>query len=494
MGGLEIPIGLPVLGAVVVMLMSRREAVAAWVGVVVASVTLVASIVPWVATIRDGGGYVARSDADWIRSLDVHWALGVDALSAPLVVLTALLSWCSMIALIRRAPQCGGRPGLVALVLVIEGASIGTFAALDLIVFFVFFELVLIPMWFVIANWGEEHDPLGRRRAATRFLVVTVTGSALMLVGFLLLHAQAGTFDLIELRSRSSSIDHGTQVLVAVLLMLGFGAKAPMWPLHFWLPDAHSKAPTVGSVLLAGVLLKLGTYGLLRLWYDVVPSGAVSVAPYLGALGVVGIIYGTLVCLAQTDLKRLIAYSSVGHMGFVLLAVSTMTSQGRLAANFANVAHGLITGLLFFVVGAVKDRLGTTDLAGIGRALYARAPHLAAVFAFAAVASLGLPGLAGFWGEMLSMLAAYSPADSLSRSTYLTFMALAGVGVVLTTAYFVVAIRRVCQGVADRDAVPDVGGDEWVAWSPLLVSVVALGIFPVIMLWSAPTTVLAGGR
>jgi NADH-quinone oxidoreductase subunit M len=372
---------------------------------------------------------------------------------------------------------------------VIEAGSIGTFAALDTLVFFVFFELVLIPMWFVVADWGDPHDVPGRRRAATRFLVVTVTGSALVLLAFLLIRAEVGSFDLVAALELGSGMPHGTQVTVALLLMLGFGAKAPMWPLHFWLPDAHSMAPTVGSVLLAGVLLKLGTYGLLRFWYGVVPSGALDVAPYLGVLGVVGIVYGALACLAQTDLKRLIAYSSIGHMGFVLLAISTMTEQGFLGANFANVAHGLITGLLFFVVGAVKDRVGSSDFAAIGRALYSRGPKLGAIFGLAAMASLGLPGLAGFWGEMLALLAAFDPNPELARSTYLTLMVVAGVGVVLTTAYFVVAIRRVCQGVPDADALVDVGGDEWAAWSPLLALTVVLGFAPGLMLWSAAESV-----
>ncbi len=493
-GGLELLVGMPLLGAVAVLALARRDAAATWVGLGVASVTAVASAWPWVAALRDGSAYAVETDVAWIEPLGIRWHLGVDALSAPLVVMTALLSWCCLVALVRRAPECGFRPGLVALVLVIEAGSIGTFAALDLIVFFVFFELVLIPMWFVIADWGDVGDPAGRRQAATRFLVVTVIGSAVMLVAFLLLHAETGTFDLELLRARAGDIDHGTAVVIAALLALGFGAKMPMWPLHFWLPDAHSKAPTVGSVLLAGVLLKLGTYGLLRFWRDVVPDGAVPVAPYLGALGVVGIVYGALACLAQRDLKRLIAYSSIGHMGFVLLAISTLTPQGALAANFANVAHGLITGLLFFVVGAIKDRVGSTDLASVGRALYARAPRLAAVFAFAAFASLGLPGLAGFWGEMLAMLSAYAPNPALPRETYLVLMAVAGLGAVLTAVYFVVAVRRVCQGTADRDAVPDVGTDEWVSWAPLVALTVALGLFPALMLWSAAPQVLAGGR
>jgi NADH-quinone oxidoreductase subunit M len=375
-------------------------------------------------------------------------------------------------------------------VLVITAGSIGTFAALDTFVFFVFFELVLIPMWFVIADWGDPHDPVGRRRAATRFLVVTVTGSALMLLAFLLVRAEVGSFDLVAALEEGPSMGHGTQVTAALLLMLGLGAKAPLWPLHFWLPDAHSQAPTVGSVLLAGVLLKLGTYGLLRFWYGVVPDGALELAPYLGLLGVVGIVYGALACLAQTDLKRLIAYSSIGHMGFVLLAASTMTEQGLLAANFANVAHGLITGLLFFVVGALKDRVGSTEFEALGRALYARGPKLGAVFGLAAIASLGLPGLAGFWGEMLALVAAFDPNPALARSAYLALMVGAGVGVVLTTVYFVVTIRRVCQGVPDPDAVADVEADEWVAWSPLLALTLVLGLAPGLMLWPAAESVM----
>jgi NADH-quinone oxidoreductase subunit M len=485
LGGLEVMLALPALGAVAAAVMPGGSKRVTWFALAVSSVVLAWSVGVWVSVANQGGGYHFESSGSWIDPLGVGWRLGVDGLSAPLIVLTALLTWSCLVALLLRAPSCGGRRGLVALILLIEAGSIGTFAALDLVLFFVFFEVVLIPMWFVIADWGDEHDVVGRRRAATRFLVVTVIGSAVMLVAFLLIHASTGTFDIAVLSTVGDQIGHNRQVLIAALLMVGLGAKVPVWPLHFWLPDAHSTAPTVGSVLLAGVLLKLGTYGLLRFWYDVVPSGAVEVAPYLGALGVIGIIYGSLACLAQDDLKRLIAYSSIGHMGFVALAISTMTPQGMAAANFANVAHGAITGLLFFLVGALKDRVGTTKFTGLGRGLYARSPRLAGVFAVAAMASLGLPGLAGFWGEMLAMASAYSPHPDLPLGTFRVFMVLAGVGAVLTTVYFVAAVRRLCQGSADLDATADVHADEWVAWTPLLALTVALGLFPMLMLWSA---------
>jgi NADH-quinone oxidoreductase subunit M len=380
-------------------------------------------------------------------------------------------------------PEPGRPRQLLALVLLLEVGVLGTFTALDLIVFFVFFEVVLIPMYFLIAVWGGP----GRGPAATKFILYTLLGSALMLVGFLVVYAGAGTFDMTDLaRRHGAGISAGAQLLAFVLFMLGFGVKSPLWPLHTWLPDAHTEAPTVGSVLLAGVLLKMGTYGFVRIAVAEVPDGARRAAPALAILAVVGIIYGSLACMAQTDLKRLIAFSSVGHMGFVLLGIATLTRVGIQGALIGNVAHGLITGLLFFVVGGIKERFHTSDIRELGGGLLAKLPTLGGVILFAAVASLGLPGLAGFWGEMLAMLGAYSPAPALSRPLFLVLMAVAGVGTVLTVVYFLAMLRRVDFGLVTsrwRDvAVPDVAASDLLAWVPLVVLALAVGVWPRLVL------------
>jgi NADH-quinone oxidoreductase subunit M len=273
-----------------------------------------------------------------------------------------------------------------------------------------------------------------------------------------------------------------------------------MWPLHTWLPDAHTEAPTVGSVLLAGVLLKMGTYGFVRIAVPAAPDGARTLAPWLGLLAVIGIIYGALACLAQRDLKRMIAYSSIGHMGFVLLGIATLTPVGLNAALFGNVAHGLITGLLFFVAGAVKERYGTGDLDTLGGGMLAKAPYLASILTFASVASLGLPGLAGFWGEMLALLGAYRPHAGLPRATYVTFMALGGLGAALTAAYFLRLLSRITHGpVAERwvrTRFADVRSHELLAWTPLITATLFIGLWPktLLALTDGAVRVLLGVR
>jgi NADH-quinone oxidoreductase subunit M len=475
---LPLLLAVPALGALALLVLPGPvgERLAVRLGVVVSAATLAVSV--WAAAASP------ETNVEWVPDLGLRFHLGTDGISSPLVLLTAFLTLLCMVYLLRIRPEAQRMRALVGLLLLLEVGMLGTFVALDLLLFFVFFEVVLVPMWFVIAQWGDDKVPGGRLRAANVFILYTVLGSAVMLLGILLVGLTAGTFDIVELTSRAGAgMSHRTQVLAFLALALGLAVKAPMWPLHSWLPDAHTAAPTVGSVLLAGVLLKMGTYGLIRIAVPIVPDGAQTLAPFLGALAVVGILYGSLACLGQTDLKRLIAFSSVGHMGFVLLGISTLTPVGINGALYANIAHGLITGLLFFLAGAIKDRHHTADLNLLGGGLYERMPRLGGLLAFAAVASLGLPGLAGFWGEMLALLGAFDPAPGLSRPYYLVLMVLAGIGVVLTTTYFVMVVRRVAQGSsfqAWKDAVllRDASTHELVGGSPVVVLVVAFGLWP----------------
>jgi len=463
----------------------RGAAAARGVGVLVSGVdlALVAAVVAGF-DLAHPGHMQMQVDVPWVPALGVRFHLGVDGVSLPLVVLTALLSFLCLLYNRRIVPEAGRQRAFVALLLLLEVGMLATFLALDLILFFVAFEVVLVPMYFLIAVWGGE----GRAAAAYKFILYTLLGSAVMVLGLLLIGLRAGTLDMVELARRDGA---GMSSTVQVLAFLGVGAgfaiKTPMWPLHTWLPDAHTAAPTVGSVLLAGVLLKMGTYGFIRIAVPVLPAGAHAVAPYLGAFGVVGILYGSLACLAQTDLKRLIAYSSVGHMGFVLLGISTLTPTGLNGALFASVGHGLVTGLLFFLAGALKDRHHSADLGVLGGGLYQRLPRLGGLLAFGAVASLGLPGLAGFWGELLAMFGAFRPAPGLDRQLYLVLMVLAGLGTVLTAAYLLLMVRRVCMGVSPERwshavLLGDVSRHEWLAWTPLVVLIVATGLWPRLVL------------
>ncbi|MDX3094252.1 NADH-quinone oxidoreductase subunit M [Streptomyces sp. ME01-24h] len=463
-------------------------------GVTITGLVLVLSIVLAAGFDHDNPATMqANTDISWIPALGVRIHLGIDGISLPLLVLTALLTFLCALYSYFKMPAGPSPKAFVALLLLLETGTLATFAVLDLVLFFLAFETVLIPMYFLIARWGGEN----RERSALRFILYTLLGSVIMLLGLLLIGLKAGTFDMVALATDSgSSLGHSTQLIAVLAIGLGLAVKAPMWPLHSWLPDAHTAAPTVGSVLLAGVLLKMGTYGLVRILLPAAPDGMRTFAPYLAAFAVVGIVYGSLACLALArrgaggDLKRLIAYSSVGHMGFVLLGIATLTTTGVNGALFANIAHGLITGLLFFLVGALKDRYGSTDLDTLagqsGAALYGKAPRMGGLLAFAAVASLGLPGLAGFWGEMLAMFGSFKPAPGLDRGAYLVFTAVAAFGTLLTAAYLLVVVRRVCMGERDTasaaPALADVRGYEFAAWTPLVVLTVLAGLWPAALL------------
>ncbi len=477
-------------------------------GVTVTGAVLAAAIVLALGFDHDQPSKMqATTDISWIPALDVRIHLGTDGISLPLLVLTALLTFLCALYSYFTMPEGPSPKAFVALILVLESGTLATFAVLDLLLFFLAFETVLIPMYFLIARWGGA----GRRPAAWKFILFTLLGSVVMLLGLLLVGLQAGTFDMLALATDNGrGLGLSLQIVAVLAIGIGLAVKTPMWPLHSWLPDAHTAAPTVGSVLLAGVLLKMGTYGFVRILLPIAPDGMLVLAPYLAAFAVVGVVYGSLACLAlarpgsKGDLKRLIAYSSVGHMGFVLLGIATMTPTGVNGALFANIAHGLITGLLFFLAGAVKDRYGTADLdtlaGATGAALYGRAPRLGGLLAFAAVASLGLPGLAGFWGEMLALFGAFDPADGLSRPAFLTFMAIGGLGTLLTAAYLLVVVRRVCMGgarPAGEARLADVRGYEFAAWTPLVALTVLAGLWPAVLLGLTDPAVqklLSGGK
>src|SRR5437763_5537466 len=381
----------------------------------------------------------------WIDVIHSRYHVGLDGISLPLLALSMLISILCVVCSWDHFPEPHNPKAFLVLLLVLETGMNGTFVAQDLILFFVFFELVLLPMYFMIGVWGGPN----RQYAAIKFFLFTLFGSALMILSFLALYFKGGqTFDMIALRHTvaAASLPAATASLIFAGPFIGFAIKVPMFPFHTWLPDAHTEAPTVGSVILAAILLKLGTYGFIRIAIPILPKAAHTWAPWIGLLSVIGIIYGALGCLAQRDMKRLIAFSSVAHMGFVMLGIATLTNFGINAAVFGMVAHGLITGMLFFLAGSIHERFHTRELSRLG-GLLVQAPQLGWILGFCAMASLGLPGLAGFWGEFPAILSAYNPAAGLSVVLFRTFMVIASIGTVLAAGYLLWMFQRTAFGV-----------------------------------------------
>jgi NADH-quinone oxidoreductase subunit M len=510
--GLTIIVFLPLVGALLLGFISgENENALKRTGLVVSLLAFVASLV-LIGQFDFGASaynsYQFEVSETWIGAINANYHLGVDGISLPLLVLSTFVVVLAVIYSWNHWEEPKNPKAFLILMMILATGMNGTFVALDLVLFFIFFEVVLLPMYFMIGIWGDKSprkvpgfakDFETRLYASIKFFLFTLFGSAFMLLGFLALYFESGnhgerTFDIPQLTELGASgAFTGTfAFLVFGAMFLGFAVKVPMWPFHTWLPDAHTAAPTVGSVLLAAILLKLGSYGVIRISLPILPDEAVSWAPFIAILSVIGIIYGSLACLAQTDMKRLIAFSSVGHMGFVMLGISTMTDVGINAAIIGMVAHGLITGLLFFLAGSMSHRYHTREMARLGGNIKLM-PVMGGILAFTAMASLGLPGLAGFWGEFMSLVGAYNPLDGLSLGVFRTSMVLGAIGTVLTAGYMLWMLQKVNLGEPSDEweghDLPDVDRFELTAWVPLIVLIVVIGFFPKVIFNSTTDTV-----
>jgi NADH-quinone oxidoreductase subunit M len=459
---------LPALGAAVVACLPRDEGVLKTVGAVFSAVVFALAVVLVFDYQADGGGFQFVSEHEWIASFGISWKLGVDGISLFLVGLTGLLFPLAILG-----PQVHRDvKGYVAWMLLLESGCMGVFLALDLFQFFLFWELVLVPMYFLIGGWGYDR----RIYATLKFFLYTMVGSALMLVGILavvFLHERASgtlTFDVITL-AEEQSLASSTARWLFLAFAASFAIKVPVFPVHTWLPDAHTEAPTGGSVILAGVMLKLGTYGFLRFGLYLFPEAAVDLAPVFLTLGTIGIIYGAVVATMQRDLKRLVAYSSVAHLGFIVLGTFGLSQQGLEGGVLQMVNHGLSTGALFFLVGMIYERRHTRLIAELG-GIQKVAPVFAAVFMVVMLSSIGLPGLNGFVGEFLILIGSFVTAR--------WWAVVATAGVILAAIYLLWAYQRVFHGRPEgaNATFPEMTMRERAVMAPLVALIVLLGVYP----------------
>ena len=472
-------VALPLAVAVLMLLVPNRDGardgLVRWLALLGSLAVFALTLLLWVRFDASSADFQMVERVAWIPAFGIDYYVGVDGISLLLIVLTGFLtpiallsSWGSVEKKVKE---------FSFFVLALEAAMIGVFVALDLFLFYVFWDAMLIPMYFLIGIWGYER----RVYAAVKFILYTMAGSVLMLVailGLAWMHAQtpggAYTFDL--LRLYALEIPARTQFWFFLAFTVAFAIKVPLFPFHTWLPDAHVEAPTAGSIILAGVLLKMGTYGLIRFSFPLFPEAAAFFAPYLALLAIIGIVYGALVAMVQPDMKKLVAYSSVSHLGFVVLGICAMNVQGMQGAMFQMLAHGVSTGGLFLLVGMLSDRRHTRLISEYG-GLKTVVPRLTAVFFLITLASIGLPTLNGFIGEFLILL------GSFARNW--RWASLAATGVILSAVYMLWMVQRVYYGPITNEEnthLPDLSAREWCASAPLVAAAIVMGVVPTVFL------------
>ncbi|MDB5412380.1 MAG: NADH-quinone oxidoreductase subunit [Rubritepida sp.] len=459
---------LPLVGAAAIMMVRGDEAVVAsnarWTALWTSLITFVLSLVLWTQFDKSTADYQFVEHLSWMPEFGIAYMMGVDGISVLFVLLATLLTPLCILAS-WESVRSRVREYMIAF-LVLETMMVGMFCALDFMLFYVFFEAVLIPMFLIIGIWG------GARRvyASYKFFLYTLLGSVLMLLAIIALWYQAGTTSIPELAE--FDIPFGMQVWLFLAFFASFAVKVPMWPVHTWLPDAHVEAPTAGSVILAGVLLKMGAYGFLRFSLPLLPEASLYFAPFIYTLSIVAVVYTSLVALAQQDMKKLIAYSSVAHMGIVTLGIFTFNQQGIEGALFTMLSHGIVSGALFLCVGVLYDREHTREIAHYGGVAKVM-PAYALILMLFTMASVALPGTAGFPGEFLVILGAWSVNPWVAFG--------AALGMVLGAAYMLTLYRRVAFGKITRDslrALLDVSPREVAIFSPLIALTLWMGIYP----------------
>jgi len=457
---------LPIAGMIAILLTPKTQT--KLIRQIATGVSAVVFLLSAIATLQFDSGDTGMQFVEkvaWIPQMNVFYHLGIDGISIPMVFLTGLLGLLACVASYGIEVRV---KEYFALYLLLLTGMMGTFIALDLFLFYVFWEVVLVPMYFLIGIWGGPR----KEYAAIKFFLYTLAGSLFMLLGILALYFNSDphTFDMVQLAA-VHPYSLGFQKVIFLALFLGFAIKVPIWPFHTWLPDAHVEAPTPISVILAGVLLKMGTYGFMRISYPLVPDGARWFGIYMAVLALIGIVYGGFVALAQTDFKKMVAYSSVSHMGFVILGLSVFTYSGFDGALLQMFNHGTITAGLFLLVGVLYDRTHTRDLNSFG-GLGARVPVYAAMLMLFSLASLGLPGMSGFVSEFLCLL------GSFTVYKYITMASCAGI--ILGAAYLLFMMQRVLLGPLNPKwkELPEINGRELFTLVPLIVIILLIGIFP----------------